>query len=81
MGWIGNAYIISVISLILLTGANFDISFNLMIWTGTLLITSYLIGYFSSRNYFGEIFEQFSILFNFLALILFLFFALLVLFL
>ena len=69
-----------VISLILLTGANFDISFNLMIWTGTLLITLYLIGYFSSRNYFGEIFEQFSILFNFLALILFLFLALLILF-
>ena len=80
--WVGLGMLtlFPVISLILLTGANFDISFNLMIWTGTLLITSYLIGYFSSRNYFGEIFEQFSILFNFLALILFLFLALLVLF-
>ena len=80
--WVGLGMLtlFPVISLILLTGANFDISFNLMIWTGTLLITLYLIGYFSSRNYFGEILEQFSILFNFLALILFLFLALLVLF-
>ena len=69
-----------VVSLILLTGANFDISFNLILWTGILLIVSYFVGYFSSRNYFGEIFEQFSILFNFLALILFLFLALLILF-
>ena len=49
--WVGLGMLtlFPVISLILLTGANFDISFNLMIWTGTLLITLYLIGYFSAE--------------------------------
>lgn len=69
-----------IISLILLTGANFKISNSLFISTGVLFLLSFLLGYFSSRNLLGEVLEQFSILFNFISLILFSFFVLLVLF-
>ena len=50
-----------VVSLILLTGANFDINTSLFIWTGILFIISYILGFLSARNYLGEILEQFSI--------------------
>ena len=51
--WVGLGMLtlFPVISLILLTGANFDISVNLMLWTGTLLITLYLMGYFQDQIY------------------------------
>ena len=80
--WVGLCMltIFPVVSLILLTGANFDISTSLFIWTGILFIISYLLGFLSARNYLGEILEQFSILFNFISIILFSFFILLVLF-
>ena len=80
--WVGLCMltIFPVVSLILLTGANFDINTSLFIWTGILFIISYLLGFLSARNYLGEILEQFSILFNFISIILFSFFILLVLF-
>ena len=80
--WVGLCMltIFPVISLILLTGANFDINTSLFIWTGILFIISYLLGFLSARNYLGEILEQFSILFNFISIILFSFFILLILF-
>ena len=80
--WVGLCMltIFPVISLILLTGANFDINTSLFIWTGILFIISYMLGFLSARNYLGEILEQFSILFNFISIILFSFFILLVLF-
>ena len=80
--WVGLCMltIFPVVSLILLTGANFDINTSLFIWTGILIIISYLLGFLSARNYLGEILEQFSILFNFISIILFSFFILLVLF-
>ena len=80
--WIGLSMltIFPVVSLILLTGANFDINTSLFIWTGILIIISYLLGFLSARNYLGEILEQFSMLFNFVSIILFSFFILLVLF-
>ncbi|MAC61723.1 MAG: amino acid ABC transporter permease [SAR116 cluster bacterium] len=80
--WVGlfMLTVFPVISLILLTGANFKISNSLFISTGVLFLLSFLLGYFSSRNLLGEVLEQFSILFNFISLILFSFFVLLVLF-
>ena len=80
--WVGLCMltIFPVVSLILLTGANFDINTSLFIWTGILFIISYLLGFLSAKNYLGEILEQFSILFNFISIILFSFFILLVLF-
>ena len=80
--WVGLCMltIFPVISLILLTGANFDINTSLFIWTVILFIISYLLGFLSARNYLGEILEQFSMLFNFVSIILFSFFILLVLF-
>ena len=80
--WVGLCMltVFPVVSLILLTGANFDINTSLFIWTGILFIISYLLGFLSARNYLGEILEQFSILFNFISIILFSFFILLVLF-
>ena len=80
--WVGlfMLTIFPVISLILLTGANFKISNSLFISTGVLFLLSFLLGYFSSRNFLGEVLEQFSILFNFISFILFSFFVLLVLF-
>ena len=69
-----------VASLILLTGANFEINNQLFIWTGVLFAIVFILGFLSSRNYLGEIFEQFSILFNFISLILVCFFILLLLF-
>ena len=80
--WVGLCMltIFPVVSLILLTGANFDINTPLFIWTGILFIISYILGFLSARNYLGEILEQFSILFNFISIILFSFFILLVLF-
>ena len=80
--WVGLCMltIFPVVSLILLTGANFDINISLFIWTGILFIISYLLGFLSTRNYLGEILEQFSILFNFISIILFSFFILLILF-
>ena len=69
-----------VASLILLTGANFEINNQLFIWTGVLFAIVFILGFLSSRNYLGEIFEQFSILFNFISLILLSFFILLLLF-
>ena len=80
--WVGLCMltIFPVVSLILLTGANFDISTSLFIWTGILFIISFLLGFFSGRKYLGEILEQFSILFSFISIILFSFFILLVLF-
>ena len=80
--WVGLCMltIFPVVSLILLTGANFDINTSLFIWTGILFVISYILGFLSARNYLGEILEQFSILFNFISIILFSFFILLVLF-
>lgn len=80
--WVGlfMLTVFPVISLILLTGANFKISNSLFISTGVLFLLSFLLGYFSSRNFLGEVLEQFSILFNFISFILFSFFVLLVLF-
>ena len=80
--WVGLCMltIFPVVSLILLTGANFDINTSLFIWTGILFIISYLLGFLSARNYLGEILEPFSILFNFISIILFSFFILLILF-
>ena len=80
--WVGLCMltVFPVVSLILLTGANFDINTSLFIWTGILFIISYMLGFLSARNYLGEILEQFSILFNFISIILFSFFILLVLF-
>ena len=80
--WVGLCMltVFPVVSLILLTGANFDINTSLFIWTGILFIISYILGFLSARNYLGEILEQFSILFNFISIILFSFFILLVLF-
>ena len=80
--WVGLCMltIFPIISLILLTGANFDINTSLFIWTVILFIISYLLGFLSARNYLGEILEQFSMLFNFVSIILFSFFILLVLF-
>jgi general L-amino acid transport system permease protein len=80
--WVGLCMltIFPVVSLILLTGANFDISTSLFIWTGILFIISFLLGFFSGRKYLGDILEQFSILFSFISIILFSFFTLLVLF-
>ena len=80
--WVGlfMLTVFPVISLILLTGANFKINDSLFISTGVLFLLSFLIGYFSSRNFLGEVLEQFSILFNFISFILFSFFVLLVLF-
>ena len=80
--WVGLCMltVFPVVSLILLTGANFDINTSLFIWTGILFIISYLLGFLSARNYLGEILEQFSILFNFISIILFSFFILLILF-
>ena len=80
--WVGlfMLTVFPVISLILLTGANFKISNSLFISTGVLFLLSFLLGYFSSRNFLGEVLEQFSILFNFISFILFSFFGLLVLF-
>ena len=80
--WIGLCMltIFPVISLILLTGANFNINTALFIWTGILFIISFLLGFLSGRNYLGEVLEQFSILFSFISIILFSFFILLVLF-
>jgi general L-amino acid transport system permease protein len=80
--WVGlfMLTVFPVISLILLTGANFEISNSLFISTGVLFLFSFLLGYFSSRNFLGEVLEQFSILFNFISLVLFSFFILLVLF-
>ena len=80
--WVGLCMltVFPVVSLILLTGANFDINTSLFIWTGILFIISYILGFLSARNYLGEILEQFSILFNFISIILFSFFILLILF-
>ena len=80
--WVGLCMltVFPVVSLILLTGANFDIKTSLFIWTGILFVISYILGFLSARNYLGEILEQFSILFNFISIILFSFFILLVLF-
>ena len=80
--WVGLCMltIFPVISLILLTGANFNINTALFIWTGILSIISFLLGFLSGRNYLGEVLEQFSILFSFISIILFSFFILLVLF-
>ena len=80
--WVGLCMltVFPVVSLILLTGANFDINTSLFIWTGILFIISYILGFLSARNYLGEIFEQFSILFNFISIILSSFFILLILF-
>jgi len=80
--WVGLCMltVFPVVSLILLTGANFDINTSLFIWTGILFIISYMLGFLSARNYLGEILEQFSILFNFISIILFSFFILLILF-
>ena len=80
--WVGLCMltIFPVVSLILLTGANFDINTSLFIWTGILFIISYMLGFLSARNYLGEILEQFSILFNFISIILSSFFILLILF-
>ena len=80
--WVGLCMltIFPVISLILLTGANFNINTALFIWTGILFIISFLLGFLSGRNYLGEVLEQFSILFSFISIILFSFFILLVLF-
>ena len=80
--WVGLSMltIFPVVSLILLTGANFDVNTSLFIWTGILFIISYMLGFLSARNYLGEILEQFSILFNFISIILFSFFILLILF-
>ena len=80
--WVGLCMltVFPVVSLILLTGANFDINTPLFIWTGILFIISYILGFLSARNYLGEILEQFSILFNFISIILFSFFILLILF-
>ncbi len=80
--WVGlfMLTVFPIISLILLTGANFKINNSLFISTGVLFLLSFLLGYFSSRNFLGEVLEQFSILFNFISLILFSFFVLLVLF-
>ena len=80
--WVGLCMltIFPVVSLILLTGANFDINTSLFIWTGILFIISYILGFLSARNYLGEILEQFSILFNFISIILSSFFILLILF-
>ena len=80
--WVGlfMLTVFPVISLILLTGANFKINNSLFISTGVLFLLSFLLGYFSSRNFLGEVLEQFSILFNFISFILFSFFVLLVLF-
>ena len=80
--WVGLCMltIFPVVSLILLTGANFDINTSLFIWTGIFFIISYMLGFLSARNYLGEILEQFSILFNFISIILFSFFILLILF-
>ena len=80
--WVGLCMltVFPVVSLILLTGANFNINTSLFIWTGILFIISYILGFLSARNYLGEILEQFSILFNFISIILFSFFILLILF-
>ena len=80
--WVGLIMltIFPVASLILLTGANFEINNQLFIWTGVLFAIVFVLGFLSSRNYLGEIFEQFSILFNFISLILVCFFILLLLF-
>ena len=80
--WVGLCMltVFPVVSLILLTGANFDIKTSLFIWTGILFVISYILGFLSARNYLGEILEQFSILFNFISIILFSFFILLILF-
>jgi len=80
--WVGLIMltIFPVASLILLTGANFEINNQLFIWTGVLFAIVFILGFLSSRNYLGEIFEQFSILFNFISLILLSFFILLLLF-
>ena len=80
--WVGLCMltIFPIISLILLTGANFNINTALFIWTGILFIISFLLGFLSGRNYLGEVLEQFSILFSFISIILFSFFILLVLF-
>ena len=80
--WVGLCMltIFPVVSLILLTGANFNINTALFIWTGILFIISFLLGFLSGRNYLGEVLEQFSILFSFISIILFSFFILLVLF-
>ena len=80
--WVGLIMltIFPVASLILLTGANFEINNQLFIWTGVLFAIVFILGFLSSRNYLGEIFEQFSILFNFISLILVCFFILLLLF-
>ena len=80
--WVGLCMltVFPVVSLILLTGANFDINTSLFIWTGILFIISYILGFLSARNYLGEILEQFSILFNFISIILSSFFILLILF-
>ena len=80
--WVGLCMltVFPVVSLILLTGANFNINTSLFIWTGILFIISYMLGFLSARNYLGEILEQFSILFNFISIILFSFFILLILF-
>ena len=66
--WVGLCMltIFPVLSLILLTGANFDINTSLFIWTGILFIISFLLGIFSGRKYLGENLEQFSILFRFI---------------
>ena len=80
--WVGlfMLTVFPIISLILLTGANFEINNSLFMSTGVLFLFSFLLGYFSSRNFLGEVLEQFSILFNFISLVLFSFFILLVLF-
>ena len=47
--WVGLCMltVFPVVSLILLTGANFDINTSLFIWTGILFIISYMLGFLS----------------------------------
>ena len=71
--WVGLSMltIFPVISLLIMTGANFDISTNFIVWILFLSVISFLIGYLGSRNHIGLVANEFAPIFNAIGIILF----------
>ena len=80
--WVGLAMltVFPIFALLLLTGANFKISLNLIFYPLVFSIIFFVVGYLSVKNVFGTILREFSPIFTLFSIILFTFSLILLIF-